>query len=425
MALQDLTPQLRTRLSRMERAVGWFVLLATLLLLLGFGYYLHKTAELKGWFKVKAAYFTYADSGAGLAAGDPVLLMGSRVGQITLIRPMPAWGSQYNIYIAFEIEEEHIGYVWTEGSRVELTANGFLGKRQVEVTKGSGGYGTFLTWPIREADTGELLSLPAGEKWKLAQEVYDGTNLVSKAWKPLTPDLVQKLTALRLNKVWILENSTEVKKVTAIWDPKQHRYVDLNQTTNHLYYLPQYEEQPLSDRLQELLSKVEAALPGILSLTNQISTVLSNSAQMTANLNVVAENARPVITNLALISTQLREPGSLGQWLIPTNLNAQLDLTLQNANLTLTNANTNVAALADQLGKSLENLAGITSNLNHQVEVNTNILTQISDIVVHSDEFIQGLKRHWLLRSAFKTPKTNAPPAHTTAPLRSPKDPVR
>ena len=35
MALQDLTPQLRTRLSRMERAVGWFVFLATVLLLVG------------------------------------------------------------------------------------------------------------------------------------------------------------------------------------------------------------------------------------------------------------------------------------------------------------------------------------------------------------------------------------------------------
>jgi len=34
MALQDLTPQLRTRLSRMERAVGWFVFVATALLLI-------------------------------------------------------------------------------------------------------------------------------------------------------------------------------------------------------------------------------------------------------------------------------------------------------------------------------------------------------------------------------------------------------
>lgn len=38
MAVQDLTPQLRTRLSRVERAVGWFVILATLLLLASFAY---------------------------------------------------------------------------------------------------------------------------------------------------------------------------------------------------------------------------------------------------------------------------------------------------------------------------------------------------------------------------------------------------
>ena len=50
MALQDLTPQLRTRLSRMERAVGWFVFLAMLLLAFGFVYYVYATAERKGWF---------------------------------------------------------------------------------------------------------------------------------------------------------------------------------------------------------------------------------------------------------------------------------------------------------------------------------------------------------------------------------------
>jgi len=45
MALQDLTPQLRTRLSRLERVVGIFVVLATLLLLAGLGYYVYSTAE--------------------------------------------------------------------------------------------------------------------------------------------------------------------------------------------------------------------------------------------------------------------------------------------------------------------------------------------------------------------------------------------
>ena len=54
MALQDLTPQLRTRLSRMERGVGCFVMLAVGLLVFGFVYYIYNTAERKGWFKTKA-----------------------------------------------------------------------------------------------------------------------------------------------------------------------------------------------------------------------------------------------------------------------------------------------------------------------------------------------------------------------------------
>ena len=76
MALQDLTPQLRTRLSRMERAVGWFVMLAMGLLSFGFVYYIYNTAESKGWFLTKARYFTFLHSASGLKAGDPVKLMG-------------------------------------------------------------------------------------------------------------------------------------------------------------------------------------------------------------------------------------------------------------------------------------------------------------------------------------------------------------
>ena len=128
MALQDLTPQLRTRLSRMERAVGWFVLLATVLLLFGFGYYIYKTAESKGWFKVKSALLhVYADSAEGVNVGDKVKLMGYNVGQITKIETMPAWGSgsEHNIEIEFYVEEPYYGYVWTAGSRAKLQQSGF------------------------------------------------------------------------------------------------------------------------------------------------------------------------------------------------------------------------------------------------------------------------------------------------------------
>src|SRR5205814_1474165 len=85
MALQDLTPQLRTRLGRMERAVGIFVGLAAVLLLSGFFYYLYHTAVRKGWFLTKVTYFTFVDNATGLKVGDPVKLMGFDAGEITKI----------------------------------------------------------------------------------------------------------------------------------------------------------------------------------------------------------------------------------------------------------------------------------------------------------------------------------------------------
>src|SRR5690242_1994014 len=103
MALQDLTPQLRTRLSRMERAVGIFVLLATALLVFGFGYYIYNTAQRKGWFKIKAPYFTFIDRATGLKIGDPVTLMGFEVGRITEITAQPAEDFVYNVYVEFEL----------------------------------------------------------------------------------------------------------------------------------------------------------------------------------------------------------------------------------------------------------------------------------------------------------------------------------
>ena len=50
MPLQDLTPQLRTRLNRAEQFVGWFVGLALAGLLAVFAYYIFYTAKQKGWF---------------------------------------------------------------------------------------------------------------------------------------------------------------------------------------------------------------------------------------------------------------------------------------------------------------------------------------------------------------------------------------
>jgi hypothetical protein len=151
-------------------------------------------------------------------------------------------------------------------------------------------------------------------------------------------------------------------------------------------------------------------LPGILDLTNRLNLVLSNAASATAEAQHLLTQARPTLTNISVITSNLKEPkGSLGEWVLPTNLHVQLLTTLTSANETLTNAtrmigntDTNVTTIATNLDQTLINLANITSNLNQQVQSNTNLVKGVSDLITNTDAFIQGLKHHWLLRSAFK-----------------------
>src|SRR5262245_47093265 len=118
MALQDLTPQLRTRLSRLERVVGVFVMLATLLLVAGLAYYVYQRAQAKGWGKRKLPYFTFARNAAGLKVGQAVKLMGRDVGTVTVIE-LQEPGAYYDVFIAFEIVEPYDGYLW-EDSRAKI-----------------------------------------------------------------------------------------------------------------------------------------------------------------------------------------------------------------------------------------------------------------------------------------------------------------
>jgi len=421
MALQDLTPQLRTRLNRMERAVGWFVFVATALLVFGFGYYIYKTAENKGWFKIRALYYTYADSGDGLNVGDEIKLMGFTAGHITRITATRPWSGEPNVYIEFVVLEPYYGYLWTEGSSAEVKDAGFLGKRELNLTKGTGGRATYLNNLYRnDLSLAEARSLPKPENWRLAEDVYSGTNLVVKAWQKLSPGLLDQLAGLQKNTIRAVNTEVSRRSITAYWSAETHGFEPFK--AGKPFLLPQDESPALAERAKRLLTEIEAALPNFLALTNQISATLSNTTALASNANVVALSAQPTISNLAIISSNLREPnGSLGNWLIPTNLQAQLSATLLNANTTITNADTNLMAVAEQITKSLENLANITSNLNAQVQANSNIVSQVSDIIVHADEFVQGLKHHWLLRSAFKEKSTNAPSAQPSGASLSPR----
>jgi ABC-type transporter Mla subunit MlaD len=180
-----------------------------------------------------------------------------------------------------------------------------------------------------------------------------------------------------------------------------HRYENFTPARDAIW-LPADESPAVTEQLQAVVAQVQQALPNILALTNQIATVLDNTANATSNLNAAVVEARPALTNLVVLSAQLREPGGLGVWALGTNGEQQVQNALTNANSILAHTDTNLEAI-------LIHLSDITSNLNAQVQANTNLLGGISKAVTDADDLVQGLKRHWLLRSAFKTKATNAP----------------
>jgi ABC-type transporter Mla subunit MlaD len=424
MPLQDLTPQLRTRLNKMERAVGWFVFLATALLLFGFGYYIYHTAERKGWFVIKAPFHTFVQSSAGLSVGDPVYMMGFPVGQITRIHAMPP-GDPHNVLVDFEIRDNYFRYLWTGGSYLKVNSAGFLNQRQLEVTRATNGYAIVVTQPISilGLDEARLLAKASPGNWQLGQEIYIGkTNLIFHAYDAVEAVLDASNSQLlaqctfESNSIYVFNNKVDRHRVVASWDGRVHRY-KIFQPGDDTAWLRTVEAPTVSDQLQAIVTQVQSALPGILALTNKLAAVLDNAANATSNLNATIVATQPLVTNFASISSQLREPGGLTQWALGTNSHFQLESALTNANSLLVNADTNLNELTLQVGATLENLAGITSNLNMQVQANSNMLGGISKAVIDADDFVQGLKRHWFLRSAFKTEATNAP----APPLKSPR----
>jgi ABC-type transporter Mla subunit MlaD len=396
MPLQDLTPELRTRLHRVERTVGWFVTLAAVLMLAGFAYYIYATAKARGWFVTKLNYATGLDSAAGLSVSDPVLLMGFNVGEITQIRPNDPV-KEHGVTIFFDIRDPYWGYIWYD-SRVRVNSD-FLGKRFLEVVKGQTGPPSAFT-----NAAGQLLvmrTLAARDSFRklLGQLTNDPASqsvpietILSQATNQLT-DLIQS------HRGEYYTNALRAGFTRAV-----------NTKIANYYYIPALEEPALSDRLAAVAISVQQALPSILGMTNQLAAVLSNANFAVSQINGTLADTRPTLTNLAFITGNLRDPnGSLGNWLLPTNLNVELNQTLRSARETLGAAretldttDTNLTKVATDLDDTLQHLSDLTSNLAWQVHVNTNLVSEISTTIVHADDLIQGLKREWFLRGAFK-----------------------
>jgi hypothetical protein len=403
MALQDLTPQLRTRLSRLERVVGVFVVVATLLLLAGLAYYVYATAESKGWFKRKLPYFTFVRSGTGLQVGDPVRLMGFPAGRIIEIEPMPPFQDQFgDVFVRFEIVEPYEGYIW-EDSVARVEPANFLGGRYIEVTKGTNSAPTYIFDPYEDVTLAEARGRTE-PGFVFSQEVWDDkiTNYLVRVGNSVAAEVLNRLAELGVSTIQIADRSKRAAKTLGIWDEKAGKYTRIEKDKKKGYWVHVDETPAVTDRLQKIANQVESALPNFLGLTNTLVRVLTNAESVMRNADQLLVSAHPIVTNFAKISENLSGPkGTLGDWIIPTNVNSQLTLTLASAN-------TNVTLLSSNMLMTLDNMANLTSNLNAQVQANSLILSQISELIVHADEMVQGLKRNWLLKGSFG-PQTNAP----------------
>lgn len=357
MPANDLTPQLRTRLLGVERAVGIFLLAAAALLVVALVAYVRNTSKRKGWLLQKVPFYFYAKEATGLKPGDPVRFLGRDIGTIRLIETTPAepWflENNYNVFVKLDIWEPYWGYIWSD-SQARILPGDFFGKRVVEITRG---------------ETGQVTVVEAPD--------LDGFRILN--------------------------------------DQKPDDYVPLGETKSGVW-LQSEESIPLTDQLDAIVGTVRQALPG---LTNRLATALDQTALAVSNANLMITDTRPAITNLTRFTAQMNDgPGAIGRLLLPPDLLAGLTNTLTSADGTLTNATAFTAAargeltnLTARLTLTLDNLASLTSNLNAQVGANSLILSEISSVVVNADDLVQGLKRNWLLRGAF--------PATSNRPLES------
>ncbi len=420
MALQDLTPQLRTRLNHAERAVGWFVFLAVALLLFGFGFYIYQTAQQRGWFVIKAKFHTYLQSSAGLAVGDTVVMMGFPVGNITGIKAEPP-RNPHNVEVEFEIRDDYFRYIWQRGSVVIINSSGFIGARQLEVTRGTNGYEICVTQPVFEKSIPEIEKVVAGDPghWQLAQDVLDASsNIVYNAFTmldatnvPLMAELYTVVGGTNLAKLsdlappddtlCVYNNTINRNRIVASWHDRQHKYINFTPAKDSAW-LQSVEPLGVGDRVAQVVAQVQSALPGFFALTNQLARILSNTANLTSNLNATVVDVRPAMTNVVQLTALLHQPGGVGTMALGTNGPAQLTEALDKVNRLLASSDTNMDALVQGLLPTLLHVADITSNLNAQVEASPTLIPGMAKTIHDTDDMVQGLKHHWLLRSAFK-----------------------
>ena len=387
MGLQDLTPQLRTRMGRVEWYVGLFLGTTALLMLLAFGLYLKRTAEARGWFVIEVPYFTYLPDASGLRPGSPVNLMGFKVGEVTEVTAIDlqqrmTWDylatNGYAVFVGFRIRadgrSEFPGYVNSDATvRIAGFPVELLGGTALEVKPGtSQGVVTYGKTP--EGKPGVLMA-----KFAFGQPGPDRTNQFLK------------YEAVKGSKGYFLKLD-EAETLVAEAQRVVRRLENIATTVDDR--LP-----AMLSELQRTLEVTRSALPG---MTSQIGQVLE-TARLT--LPGLTNNLDAVLVNTRDLTAQLRDT-----WPMLTNT---LELTLVASRQLVTNINQAIPTLASNVNVTLTNVNVILSR-------DTNITANTSTLVSNVNQVIT---RHWLFRSAFKHKAPPSPPPARPVPRRGARSP--
>ena len=234
MALQDLTPQLRTRLRKVEWMVVLFLGGTTLLMLASLGWFIFRTGEARGWWVDEVPYYTFVGDATGIKVGTPVHMMGFKVGEVTKVDALPldqlrSWDyyqtNQFRAFVGFKVRDKepsrYPGYIGSD-SRVKL-----------------GGF------PVEIAG-GVVLEISVGSM---------GGTLTT--------------TNLEGGRIGVLSDKFAYDELSGKKDSPNRRYLPLSETEKG-YYLPLDQSETLLAQVQQVLAKVrgigtkvDAALPGL------------------------------------------------------------------------------------------------------------------------------------------------------------------
>ena len=201
--------------------------------------------------------------------------------------------------LEFEVQDDYFRYIWQRGSVVLVNSAGFIGARQLEVTRGTNGYAICVTQPVFDKTTPEIETDVAEEPghWQLAQDVFDASsNIVYNAFTfldatnvPLMAGLYTVVGGTNLarvadlpspdNTLCVYNNTINRNRIVASWHDRQHKYINFTPEKDSAW-LQSVEPVGVGDRLAQVVTQVQQALPGFFALTNQLARILDNTANL-------------------------------------------------------------------------------------------------------------------------------------------------